>query len=126
LSKYETAADKIIKKYNEGYAKVARNNGFTVRHEGYRETGPFSGGTFGRMTHVFSAGGVPDIYAQTDVLVFTAHGLARSVLVEPMKCHTGALVDRPVPSTMYVKEIRDARARGVNRDTGCGLGGESP
>jgi len=108
LSTYETAAGKIIKKYNEGYEKAAKNNGFTVIYEGFKEIGPFSGGIFGRMTHVFSAAGFPEILAQTDIIVYTAHGLFKAVLVDPLKCHVGVLVDTPIPSTLYVKDIRDS------------------
>jgi len=106
VSKLSKTQDKFRKRFNEGYAKVGRKNGFTVQEGVYENLELFKGGSFDRMNHVFTSG-VMTIHVHTNALMYTAHGLMKSVVNEPLKCYCGVLIDKPVPATLYVKQIRD-------------------
>lgn len=106
MSKLSKTQDKFRKRFNEGYAKVGRKNGFTVQEGVYENLELFKGGSFDRMNHVFTSG-VMTIHVHTNALMYTAHGLMKSVVNEPLKCYCGVLLDKPVPATLYVKQIRD-------------------
>ena len=105
MSKLDKAREKFRKRFNEGYAKVGKKLGFAVHEGKYEKLGDFSGGYFGRMNHVFSSGEV-SIHVHSNALIFTAHGLMKSAVGEPLKCYCGLLMDKPVPATLYVKQIR--------------------
>ena len=107
MSKIERSQDKLVSKVNQEYAKVAGRLGLGFSDMGFESIGPFTGGTFGRINHVFTSPSTPDIYTDSNIITFTAHGLAAAVLSEPLKCYCGVFVDKPSPASIYVKQIRE-------------------
>ena len=63
-------------------------------------------GSFDGMNHIFTSN-VMTVHALTNVLIYTAHGLMRAVVDAPLKCYCGIVIDKPVPCTLYVKQIKD-------------------
>ncbi|MCW4011664.1 MAG: zinc ribbon domain-containing protein [Candidatus Bathyarchaeota archaeon] len=99
--------DKLAQRINNEYMRIGQRHGFGVQYMGMETIGPFTGGTFGRLNHVFTSNNSPDIYSDTNIITFTAHGLASAVLSEALKCYCAVLVEKPVPASIYVKRIRD-------------------
>ena len=106
MSKVDNAREKFRKRFNEGYAKVGRKNGFTVREGVYENLNPGTRGSFDGMNHTFTSN-MMTVHAHTNVLIYTAHGLMRAVVDAPLKCYCGTVIDKPVPCTLYVKQIKD-------------------
>jgi len=107
LSRQTDSMDKLAQRVNNEYMRIGQKHGFGVQYMGLENIGPFTGGTFGRLNHVFTSNKSPDIYSDTNFITFTAHGLAAAVLSEPLKCYCAVLVEKPVPASIYVKRIRD-------------------
>ena len=107
MSRQTDSMDKLAQRINNDYTRIGQKHGFGVQYMGLETIGPFTGGTFGRLNHVFTSNKSPDIYSDTNFITFTAHGLAAAVLSEPMKCYCAVLVEKPVPASIYVKQIRD-------------------
>ena len=107
MSRQTDSMDKLAQRVNNEYMRIGQKHGFGVQYMGLENIGPFTGGTFGRLNHVFTSNKSPDIYSDTNFITFTAHGLAAAVLSEPLKCYCAVLVEKPVPASIYVKRIRD-------------------
>ena len=107
MSKFTDSRDKLAQRVNNDYTRIGQKLGFGVQYTGMETVGPFRGGSFGRLNHVFTSRVCPDIYSDTNFITFTAHGLAQAVLSEPMKCYCAVMVEKPVPASIYVKQIRE-------------------
>ncbi len=107
MSKIERSQNDLVSKINQEYAKVAARLGLGFNSSGFEVIGPFPGGTFGRVNHVFTSQRTPDIYTDTNIITFTAHGLAAAIQSEPLKCYCALFVDKPAPASIYVKQIRE-------------------
>ena len=107
MSKHDASMDRLAQKYNNEYMRIGQKLGYSVNYNGLEKIGPFSQGSFGRLNHVFTSSNKQEIYTDTNFITFTAHGLAKAVLSEPLKCYCAAWVDCPVPASIYVKQIRE-------------------
>ncbi len=96
--------EKINKEHNKALHKIAKT---PVKTE-IRSVRVFRGGQagFDGVTNVIKTNAGITVYAHTVALYYKAYGLMGPILHEPMKCYCGTIIEKSVPSTTIVKEIK--------------------
>ena len=106
--------DKFINKVTKEYSKALEKTARTQTQSVYREVNQFQGGGIGELLHTFQTPNGIMINVHTEVIHFSGGGLGGSVKFESMKCCCGVMVDSPVPSSYFLKEVRDGLSRKLN------------
>ena len=104
VSRAEKSREKCIRDINWRYNRALKSLARTPLEHMVRKISEFPGGSIHRLSHVIDTHWGLRVHSYTDILEYNAYGMANAVLHEPMKCYCGALIDRPAPSSIYLKE----------------------
>ena len=111
MSKIERSQTKLVSRINQEYSKVAGRLGLGFRDMGFEAMGPFTGGTFGRLNHVFTSPTTPDIYTDSNILEQVLLNLVRN-----------ALQASDHRQTIHIKARREQKQlQFIITDTGSGI-----
>lgn len=101
------AIDKINKEYNRYLRKIANTPiEFKTQKIGEFQSG-HGPGSMDSITHLIETKSGEKIASLTVILHYTAYGLVNRVDWEGLTCYCGTLVDKPVPASMLLKNVKE-------------------
>lgn len=115
MGKIEESRAKSVEKINRDYNRSLRKIANTPVDFETRRISKFNSGrgpgSMDGIVHIIDMYSGRKIASFTVVLHYTAYGLARPVVWEGLTCYCGTLVDRPIPASIFVKNIKGLRGR---------------
>ena len=106
--------EKFIKKVTQEYSKALEKTAIPSAQSILREVNQFQGGGICELSHMFQTSNGIQIHFNTVIIHFSGQGIGSSIKHEPMKCYCGIIVKGAVPSSYYLKEVRDGLSRRLN------------
>jgi len=111
MGKIEESRAKSVGKINRDYNRSLRNIAKTpIDFETRRISDFHSGcgpGSMDGIAHLIDMNSGRKVASLTVILHYTAYGLARPVVWEGLTCYCGILVDRPIPASIFVKNVKE-------------------
>jgi hypothetical protein len=111
MGKIEESRTKSVGKINRDYNRSLRKIAKTpIDFETRRISDFHSGrgpGSMDGIVHLIDMNSGRKIVSLTVILHYTAYGLARPVIWEGLTCYCGTLVDRPIPASIFVKNVKE-------------------
>lgn len=110
MSEMETARAKSFEKINKDYNRALRRLAKTPIEFETRKISDFNSGlgpgSMDGIAHLIETEDGGTLVSFTVLIHFTAYGLARPVVGEGLTCYTGTFVDRTIPASIIVKNVK--------------------